>query len=181
VVWLHRHYDAAIDRMTRQWQSQTAFNAKRQQMVNALEALKTREPRKLYLKGATAALASAELQDVVKQAVESQGGRVLSVEGLANKEDAGYRQAAAKVTINVNNSNLRRVIHVLESQQPYVFMDNFSVRSNTPAGFRPPPGAQEPDLFVQFDVTAIAIVNADVLPAQAGGAKAQVASTGDRS
>ncbi|MBL8512841.1 MAG: hypothetical protein JNJ55_02535 [Betaproteobacteria bacterium] len=181
VVWLHRHYDAAIERMTKQWQSQTAFNAKRQQMAGALEALRAREPRKLYLKGTTAALAAAELQDVVKQAVEAQGGRVISVQGLANKEDAGYRIAAATFMLNVNNVNLRRVLHALESQQPFVFIDNLTVRSHTPPGFRPPPGGQEPDLYVQFDASALAVANPEAQSAQAGGGAPQVATKGNPS
>lgn len=180
VVWLHRHYDAAIERMTRQWQSQTAFNAKRQQMAAALESLKSREPRKLFLKGTTAALAAAELQDVVKQAVEAQGGRVISVQGLANKEDAGYRIAAATFMLNVNNVNLRRVLHALESQQPYVFIDNMTVRSHTPPGFRPPPGGQEPDLYVQFDASALAMANVEVPPAQAGAGAAHPSAKGGK-
>jgi general secretion pathway protein M len=156
VVLMHRHYDAAIDRMTRQWQSQSAFSARRQQMAAALEVLKAREPKKLFLKGATAALAAAELQDVVKLAAESNGGRVISVQGLANKEDAGYRTAAATFQLNVNNTNLRRVLFALESQHPYVFIDNLTVRSHTPPGYRPPPGTPEPDLFVQFDASGLA-------------------------
>lgn len=180
VVWLHRHYDAAIERMSRQWQTQTAFNARRQQMANALETLKAREPRKLYLKGSTAALASAELQDAVKQTIEAQGGRVLSANPLAPKEEAGYRVVAATVMLNVNNVNLRRVLHALESQQPYVFLDNLTIRSHTPAGFRPPPGGQEPDLHVQFDVSALALMTPEPSAPQASAGNAQVAATGDK-
>ena len=180
VVWLHRHYDGAIDRMTRQWQSQTAFNAKRQQMASALDALKAREPRKLYLKGTTAALAGAELQDVVKQVIEAQGGRVMSVDGLANKEEGGYRMTAAKFTLNVNNPNLRRVLHALESNQPYLFLDNLNIRSHTPPGYRPPPGAQEPDLYVQFEASALAVTIADAPSAQAGSGTTQAATKGEK-
>ncbi|MBL8519168.1 MAG: hypothetical protein JNK75_00720 [Betaproteobacteria bacterium] len=179
VILLHRHYDAAIDRMTRQWQSQTAFNARRQQMAGALDALKAREPRKLFLKGTTAALAAAELQDVVKQAVEAHGGRVISVQGIPTKEDAGYRVVAATYMLNVNNVNLRRVLHALESQQPYLFLDNLTVRSHTPPGYRPPPGGQEPDLYVQFDVSGLAMANPDAPPAQAAAAPPQVATKGN--
>jgi general secretion pathway protein M len=180
VLWLHRHYDAAIDRMTRQWQSQSAFNAKRQQMANALEALKAREPRKLYLKGATAALAAAELQDAVKQSIESQGGRMISANPVPVKEDSGYRVIAAQVLLNVNNANLRRVLHALESQQPYVFLENVTVRSNTPPGYRPPPGAQEPELFVQFDASALAFAAPETPAPQAAGGAGQVAGKGDK-
>lgn len=173
VVLLHRHYDTAIERMTRQWQTQTAFNARRTDMAGALEALKAREPRKLFLKGTTAALAAAELQDAVKQAVEAQGGRVISVQGLANKEESGYRVSAATFQLNVNNVNLRRVLFALEAHTPYLFIDNVSIRSHTPPGWRPPPGTPEPDLFVQFDVSGLAPTASDAAPDPAkGGGKA---------
>lgn len=173
VVLLHRHYDTAIERMTRQWQTQTAFNARRADMAGALEALKAREPRKLFLKGTTAALAAAELQDVVKQAVEAQGGRVISVQGLANKEESGYRVSAATFQLNVNNVNLRRVLHALEAHTPYLFIDNVSIRSHTPPGWRPPPGTPEPDLFVQFDASGLAPAASDAVAETAkGGGKA---------
>ncbi len=178
ILWLHRHYDAAIDRMSRQWQSQTTFNAKRQQMANALEILKAREPRKLYLKGTTAALASAELQDTVKQSIEAQGGRVISANPLPPKEESGYRVVGATVMLNVNNVNLRRVLHALESQQPYVFLDNLTIRSHTPAGFKPPPGGLEPDLHVQFDVSSLAFMTPETPSPQATASNPQVAATG---
>ncbi|HEX4857705.1 MAG TPA: type II secretion system protein GspM [Usitatibacteraceae bacterium] len=165
VLMLHRHYDEAIARMTRQWQSQSAFNAQRPQLIKLLETLKAREPRKLFLKGSTAALAAAELQELVKSAIENNGGRVISVQGLANKDEGAYRVAAATFQLNVNNTNLRRVIHALESQQPYVFLDNLTIRSHTPPGYKPPPGTPEPDLFVQVDASALAVVSAEPAPA----------------
>jgi general secretion pathway protein M len=173
VLLLHRHYDQAIDRMTRQWQSQSAFNARRAEMVSALEALKAREPRKLFLKGTTAALAAAELQDSVKASIEANGGRVLAASGLPTKDDGGYRLATATIQLNVNNVNLRRVLHALESQTPFVFIDNLMVRSQTPPGWKPPPGAQEPDLYVQFDAAGLAIAPTEAVPVASADPAAQ--------
>ncbi len=156
VVLLHRHYDQHIQRMTRQLQSQSAFNAMGPQVARALEALKSRDASRLYLKGGTAALASAELQDQVKSLVEAAGGRFVSATGLAHKDDGQYRTVAATFQINLGNANLRRLLHALETQEPFLFVDNLTIRSLVAPGFRAPPGYSEPEVYVQMDVSAIA-------------------------
>jgi general secretion pathway protein M len=156
VVLLHRHYDEHISRMTRQLQTQLAFNAMGPRVAQALESLKARDASKLFLKGNTAALASAELQDQVKSIVESTGGRFISSTGLAHKDDGQYRTVSATFQINLGNANLRRLLHALETQEPYLFVDNLTVRSLTPPGFRAPPGYSEPEVYAQMDVSAVA-------------------------
>ncbi len=175
VFLLHRHYDENLARMTRQWKSQTSFNAMRPQVARALEALRAKEVRKLFLKGTTSALASAELQDQVRQVVESNGGRLISASANAPKDDGAYRIATANFQLNISNINLRRMLHALESKEPYLFNDNLVIRAQVPFGYRPPPGATEPDLFVQMDVSAIAHIGADAAtgaPKPAAGGKA---------
>lgn len=168
VILLHRHYDQNLSRMVRQLQTQSSFNAMRPQVTQALETLKTRDARKLFMKGATAALASAELQDMVKLVTETNGGRVLSVQGIAHKDDGPYRQVAATFQLNANNPNLRRILHVLETQEPYLFIDNLTVRSILPPGYRPQPGAVEPEVFIQMDVSGLAHIAAESVAAPAG-------------
>lgn len=168
VVLLHRHYDEHIARMTRQLQTQSAFNALGPRVAQALDALKTRDASRLFLKGNTAALASAELQDQVKTIVEASGGRFISSTGVAHKDDGQYRTVAATFQINLGNANLRRLLHALETQEPYLFVDNLTIRSLTPPGFRAPPGYSEPEVYVQMDVSAVArIAEAATAPATA--------------
>lgn len=161
VVLLHRHYDENLARMTRQWKSQSSFNAMRPDIARALEALRAKEIRKLYLKGTTSALASAELQDLVRQVVEGNGGRLISASANPPKDDGAYRIATANFQLNISNVNLRRMLHALETKEPYLFNDNLVIRSQVPFGYRPPAGATEPDLFVQMDVSAIAQIGTD--------------------
>lgn len=156
VVLLHRHYDDHIARMTRQLQTQSAFNALGPKVAQALESLKTRDASRLFLKGNTAALASAEMQDQVKTIVEASGGRFISSTGMAHKDDGQYRTVSATFQINLGNANLRRLLHALETQEPYLFVDNLTIRSLTPPGFRAPPGYSEPEVYAQMDVSAVA-------------------------
>ncbi len=173
-VLLHRHYDQHLARMTRQLNAQSAVNAQRPQVVRALEVLKAKDTRKLFLKGTTTALASAELQDVVKQVVEASGGRQNVATASPNKDDGAYRTVTANFQISVSHNNLRRLLHALESREPYLFVDNLLIRSQTPFGFRPQTGVAEPDLFLQMDVSAISPIVGDTAPGAAktgGGSK----------
>ena len=169
VVLLHRHYDEHIARMSRQLRSQSALNAARPQLVRALEFIKAKDARKLFLRGTTSALASAELQDQAKQVIESTGGKVVLVQGIAPKDDGPYRTVGATFHLNVSSSNLRRMLHAVETREPYLFIDNLTIRALVPSGFRPQPGAPEPDVFVQMDVMGISQVVDN--PTPAGGSR----------
>lgn len=175
VIMLHRHYDRNLAMMTRQWKSHSAFNAMSPQLTRALEALRAKDSRKLFLKGTTSALASAELQDQVRQVIEANGGRLISASANPPKDEGAYRTATANFQLNISNVNLRRMLYALESREPYLFNDSLVIRSQVPPGYRPPQGATEPDLFVQMDVSAIAHVAAD---AAAGAASSKSAVGG---
>jgi hypothetical protein len=171
VVWLNRHYDQNLAKMTRQWESQSAFNAMRPQVALALDMLRAKDIRKFFLKGSTSALASAELQDQVRQVVEGNGGRLVSANANPHRDDGAYRYATANFQLNISNTNLRRMLHALEIREPYLFNDNLVIRSQVPFGYRQPVGATEPDLFVQMDVSAVAHIGADGSAGAAGSSR----------
>ena len=171
VFLLNRHYDQNLAKMTRQWKSQSAFNAMRPQVTRALESLKAKDVRKFFLKGTTSALASAELQDQVRQVVEANGGRLISASANPNKDDGAYRIATANFQLNISNTNLRRMLYALETREPYLFNDTLVIRSQVPMGYRLPAGASEPDLFVQMDVFGVAYVGADGSAGAAGSSR----------
>jgi general secretion pathway protein M len=155
LAWMgHRHYDGALFTMTRQLKSQSAINSTRPQLLEAVELLKAKDIKRYFLKGASPALAGAELQDLIKAVVEQNSGRVQSIQTLAHKDSEGYRQLTATVQMSVNVPNLRNALHALESREPYLFVDNLTIRSQSGFGYKPPPGAPEQEHFVQMDVSA---------------------------
>jgi general secretion pathway protein M len=165
-VLLHRHYDDSIAKLSRQISTQTAFNALRPRLAEKLELLKARDVRKFFLKGASSALALAELQESVRATIESTGGRVNGASTPANapKDDGPYRQVATALTFNANNANLRRILHALEAKEPYHFVDTVVIQPQVGSGWRPTPGAAEPELYVQLDVHAFALRAPEVPP-----------------
>lgn len=158
-VLLHQRYDDNIAKLARQVNSQTAFNTLRPRLTEKLALLKTRDVKKLFLKGTSSALALAELQETVRATIDTNGGRVMnssSVQGSVPKDDGPYRQVAATFTLNTNNANLRRVLYALETREPYLFIDSVVIQPQISSGFRPTPGAAEPEMFVHIDVRAFA-------------------------
>ncbi len=169
-AWLlHRHYDFHIADIGNKIARYKRANDTRPKLVEKLDQLKAKNARKYYLKGATSALAGAELQDMVKSTIESNGGRLNTIQLAAPKEEGEYRQVAVNVQISATNPNLRRILHALEATQPYLFVDTLTVRSYIPANFKAAPGF-EPDLSIQMDVSAFVMVTppAPAVPAPAG-------------
>lgn len=170
--FLYQRYQEKEAMMTRQLSSYTALNQLRPKMMQAVEKLKAKETKKYFLKGATPGLAGADLQDVVKALIESNNARVFSAQLLPHKDDNGYRLVAATISMSATIQNLRQVLYAIESREPYLTIDNISIRSQVPSGFKPPPGG-EPDMFIQFDVSGLAPIVAatDTPQAKAAGAK----------
>jgi general secretion pathway protein M len=152
--WLYDRYDSAAAQLARQLRSYTSLNQMRPQLVKSVEVLKARDTKKYFLKGGTAALAGAELQDVVRGLIEANNGKLLSSQLLAHKDDSGYRQVNATITMMANIQNLRQVLYAMETREPYLFLDNLTIRSQVPSNFKPQPGV-EPEMFIQFDVAAL--------------------------
>ena len=176
-VLLHRHYDENIARLNRQVSTQTAFNALRPRLTEKLAILKQRDVRKLYLKGASTALALAELQETVRATIEANGARVISsVQGATPKEDGAYRPVTAAFTLSANNANLRRVLYALEIKEPYLFIDTVGIQIG-PA-YRPAPGTVEPEMFVQLEVRGYAIRAASELVSPVTPQAGTTATTG---
>lgn len=152
--WLFDRYDSAASQMARQLRSYTSLNQLRPNLMKAVETLKTGDTRKFFVKGTTAALAGADLQDVAKAVIEANNGRILSSQLLPHKDDSGVRQVNATIQMTANIQNLRQILHAMEGREPYLFLDNLTVRSQVPSGFKPQAGF-EPEMFIQFDVSAL--------------------------
>lgn len=106
------------------------------------------------LTGPSEALAAAELQNRLKTATEAARGTFRSAQALPARDEGPYRRVAVRAQMSVKLGELVRILHDLESSQPYLFIDQMSVRVLTP--FQSVKSAQaesqEPDLDVIFDL-----------------------------
>jgi hypothetical protein len=96
----------------------------------------------------------------VRGAIESNGGRITTSQNQAPKDEGRFRQIGVNVQFFATTPNLQKVLYALETQQPYLVVENFTMRPlNAFRGFRPAPG-QDPEVNVQLEVAGYAFTEA---------------------
>ncbi|HTS21498.1 MAG TPA: type II secretion system protein GspM [Casimicrobiaceae bacterium] len=158
---LHRHYDRAIDALQERLDVYRRVAAQTPELKRTLETLRSRDGRRFFLQNLAPNLAGAELQDLVRAAIENNGGRITTIQIAQPREDGRFRQIGVSVQLFATTPNLQKVLYTLETQTPYAVVDNITVRPlNAFRGFKPPPGA-EPELSVMLDVSAFTFVEGE--------------------
>ena len=161
VLLLHRHYDVAIDGMRDHLDRYRRVAAQAPETKKALDALRAKNGRRFFLKNTAPNLAGAELQDIVRAAIENNGGRITTVQIIAPKEDGRFRQIGVNVQLFATTPNLQKILYAIETQQPYLIIDGLTIRPlNAFRGFKPAPGV-EPEVSVLLDVIAFSNTEAD--------------------
>ncbi|HET9670971.1 MAG TPA: type II secretion system protein GspM [Casimicrobiaceae bacterium] len=160
VVLLHRHYDEAISDASDRLQRYERIAAQAPELRTTLAAMQQRDGRRFFLKNTATNLAAAELQELVKAAIEGNGGRITTSQTTSPREDGRFREIGVNVQFFASTPNLQKILYAIESHEPYLIVENVTVRPlNAFRGFRPAPG-QEPELNVQLDVGGWAYTDA---------------------
>ena len=153
---LHRHYDATIDALQDRIEVYRRVAAQTPELKKALEALRAKDGRRFFLHNTAPNLAGAELQDLVRAAIENNGGRITTIQTAQPREDGRFRQVGINVQLFASTPNLQKILYALETQTPYTLIENITVRPlNAFRGFKPAPG-NEPELSVLLDVSGFA-------------------------
>ena len=154
ILLMHRHYDVAITDLTDRLERYRRVAAQAPELRAALEVMKQKDGRRFFLRNTAPNLAGAELSDLVRAAIENNGGRITTSQNPAPREDAAFRQMFVTVQFFASTPALQKILFALDAQVPYIVVDNLTVRPlNAFRGFRPVAG-QEPELSVQMDVSA---------------------------
>ena len=158
---LHRHYDQAIASMHDRLGRYSRVAAEAPELKKALEALRAKDGRRFFLKNTAPNLAGAELQDLVRAAIENNGGRITTVQIATPKDDGRFRQIGVNVQLFATTPNLQKILYTIETQPPYMLIENLTIRPlNAFRGFKPAPGA-EPEVSVLLDIVAFAYAEGD--------------------
>jgi general secretion pathway protein M len=167
VVLLHLRYNDTIASLTDRLETYRRVAAQAPEYRKALDAMREKDARRFFLKNIAANLAGAELQELVRAAVEGNGGRITTSQNQAPKDDGRYRLIGLNVQFFASTPNLQKILYALETQQPYLVIENLSLRPLNPfRGFRPAPG-QEPEVNVQLDVVGFDFVEPAKAPVDA--------------
>jgi len=154
VVLLHRHYARAIGDTSDLLKRYQRVAAQAPQLRLALDAMQQRDGRRFFLHNTAANLAGAELQELVKAAIENNGGRITTSQNTSPRDDGRFREIGVNVQFFATTPALQKILLAIEAHQPYLIVENLTARPlNAFRGFKPAPG-QEPELNVQLDVGA---------------------------
>ncbi|MEW8029256.1 MAG: type II secretion system protein GspM [Candidatus Thiodiazotropha sp.] len=82
-----------------------------------------------YLQSKTDSLANAELQRRIKQVVAAGQGEIISTQTAQISHEEMLNKVAIRVRMKSNLENLKKIMHQLETQNPYLFVENISLRS----------------------------------------------------
>ncbi|MFZ4702234.1 MAG: type II secretion system protein GspM [Candidatus Methylumidiphilus sp.] len=76
----------------------------------------------------TAALASADLQTLIKETVNRSGGELISTQVIPEHKEEQFTRVAVKLRMTGSTPMLRDVIHAFESGHPILFVENLNIR-----------------------------------------------------
>jgi general secretion pathway protein M len=161
LVLLHKHYDDTIATLDDRLERYRRVIAQAPEYRKALDAMRAKDGRRFFLKNTAPNLAGAELQELVRTAIESNGGRITTSQNQGPKDEGRFRQIVVSLQFFASTPNLQKILHALEAQPPYLVVENMTLRPlNAFRGFKPGPG-QEPEINVQLDVAGFAFVEPD--------------------
>jgi general secretion pathway protein M len=159
-LWfLNRRYDVAVEEAVSRLERYSRIVGMRDSLQQRSIEIKTLEATHHFLKSASPALAAAELQEQATRILDANGGKLNSVQILPHKDDGAYRQVSVSLQLSAPLSGVKAMLYALESARPYLFIDNFSIRSTMVGSVRTD-STPEPDLIVQFDLTGYALKGA---------------------
>ena len=156
LMLLHRHYDGVIEGLTDRLERYRRVAAQATELRQALVLMKERDGRSFYLKNTAVNLAGAELSDLVRGAIEANGGRITTSQTPSPRDEGRFKQLSVSVQFFANTGAMAKILQVLDTQVPYLTVDTMSIRPLSAfRGFKPAPG-QEPENNVQLEVSALA-------------------------
>ena len=156
LLLLHKHYDDTITEFTDRIERYRRVAAQAPEYRKALEVMREKNGRRFFLKNTAANLAGAELQEQVRNAIETNGGRITTSQNQGPRDDGRFRQIVVTVQFFASTPALQKILLAIEAQPPYLTVESMTLRPlNAFRGFRPAPG-QEPEISVQLDVAGYA-------------------------
>jgi general secretion pathway protein M len=103
--------------------------SRKQNIVDEMEMLKSDIADQNYLSTQnTTALASAELQEMIKQAILESGGQLSSTQGLPVVTKNNFQRIPINVRMTGNSEVLRAVLHKIETATPLVVVEQIDIR-----------------------------------------------------
>jgi len=139
----HRRYDRTIAKLRLNLEQERAVAQGELRIKQVLEERKRLDvAQRHYLVERSVALASAELQGLVKHAVAQGKGELISMQVVSAPKQDALREVTLRVRMRGGVGALQRMLHALEGGLPILFVNQLSIDA-----------ASGGDLMVGFDVS----------------------------
>jgi len=132
VLIANQHYRetiAGMESRLAQLQRAAAIGTSLQPQYEQL--MRWKETDSHYLKSNSAALAAAELQRLIKRIAVAQYAEVLSTQILTASQEQDLNRISLKVRIRGTLEKIVQVFYAIETSEPFMFLDNISVRAKS--------------------------------------------------
>ena len=135
LVSVHAAQSSEIERKQIQVARYAKLAASHEALERELASLKVRNPAATYyVAGETPALASAKMQQYLKQVVERNGGELISTQIVSSDEADLANSSSLKVHLRSDINAATQIIYTLESGRPLLFIDDFAVSARRVRG-----------------------------------------------
>ncbi len=120
-----------IDSLTMRLQRYKEVAARKNQVIEKLDAIKTKQNKNnQFFKQQSYSLASAELQQLVKDAINQAGGLVTSTQVIAAKNEGQFAHVGIRVQLSSTIAALKDILYKIESARPILVVDSLRIRAS---------------------------------------------------
>jgi|GEM_PF-132095 len=120
--------DIRDDLMFRLQRYQRIIASKDTVLKNAEKIKKQYQQQGYFRSNETAALASADLQKFIKQAISAAGGQLTSTQSLPSKDEDAFTRITVKVRMTGTLETLRSVLYDIETATPVIIIQQLDIR-----------------------------------------------------
>lgn len=132
VLLANQHYQDTIESMENRLQQLKRTAAIGDALQPQYSQLKSwRKTDAQYLKSSSPALAAAELQRMVKQVIQEKNAQITSTQILAMQQEEGFDRVSLKVRIRGELEKVVEAFYVIETGEPFIFLNNVSIRASS--------------------------------------------------
>ena len=153
IVSLYLSQATAIEEKHTQIARYQALADSQEALTQELAQLQRRNPAAAYyVQGETPALAAARMQQFVKQVVGQNGGELISTQILQQDDEESANSASLRVHLRTDMAASSRILYLLESGKPLLFLDNLTISARLARG-KVSNVSPRVSLDMNFDVT----------------------------
>lgn len=103
--------------------------AKKDAVIESINKIKKQHEEQGYFNSkGTSALASAEMQEFIKKAIQDAGGQLNSTQALPVSSKDEFSHITVRVRMTGNSEVLRTVLYKLETSAPLIIIDQIDIR-----------------------------------------------------